>query len=175
MADTKEPSTTLNKTPTTVSIILVVVFALTIGALACIARRCSPLRVLRQGTHRPANETNTTGGLGKNTVHHIPLVAYCARSSRLVDAHTLKTENKRSGHGSSDGVIQFPGEVLVRPSKPTRSQSESRCGGDQSECPICTEDFVDGVLLRLLPCEHMFHPTCIDPWLSWRARTCPIW
>jgi hypothetical protein len=44
-----------------------------------------------------------------------------------------------------------------------------------SLCSICTEDFTEGARLRKLPCGHVFHPQCIDPWLINRARTCPLW
>lgn len=42
-------------------------------------------------------------------------------------------------------------------------------------CPICTDDFVKGQDLRVLPCNHMFHPDCIDPWLVNVSGTCPLW
>ncbi|KAH7020874.1 uncharacterized protein B0I36DRAFT_367355 [Microdochium trichocladiopsis] len=42
-------------------------------------------------------------------------------------------------------------------------------------CSICTDDFVEGVRVRRLPCGHVFHPGCLDPWLRDRARTCPLW
>lgn len=42
-------------------------------------------------------------------------------------------------------------------------------------CSICTEDFKDGDHVRRLPCAHIFHPRCIDPWLSGFAVTCPLW
>lgn len=42
-------------------------------------------------------------------------------------------------------------------------------------CSICTEDFVDGDDIRRLPCDHIFHPRCIDPWLCGFAVTCPLW
>ncbi len=42
-------------------------------------------------------------------------------------------------------------------------------------CSVCTEAFVEGEKLRKLPCDHLFHPSCIDPWLLERAVTCPLW
>jgi hypothetical protein len=42
-------------------------------------------------------------------------------------------------------------------------------------CPICTEDFVKGQNVRVLPCSHQFHPACIDPWLINVSGTCPLW
>ncbi|KAF4998931.1 hypothetical protein FDECE_11666 [Fusarium decemcellulare] len=41
-------------------------------------------------------------------------------------------------------------------------------------CSICTEDFSDGAHLRSLPCGHVFHSDCIDPWLLERSVTCPL-
>ncbi|RJE21490.1 RING finger domain protein [Aspergillus sclerotialis] len=41
-------------------------------------------------------------------------------------------------------------------------------------CPICTDDFVKGQDIRLLPCNHQFHPDCIDPWLVNVSGTCPL-
>ncbi|KAJ5655309.1 hypothetical protein N7507_007259, partial [Penicillium longicatenatum] len=41
-------------------------------------------------------------------------------------------------------------------------------------CPICTDDFIKGQDLRVLPCQHQFHPECIDPWLVNVSGTCPL-
>ncbi|RHZ48497.1 RING-H2 finger protein [Aspergillus thermomutatus] len=41
-------------------------------------------------------------------------------------------------------------------------------------CPICTDDFIKGQDLRVLPCNHQFHPECIDPWLINVSGTCPL-
>lgn len=42
-------------------------------------------------------------------------------------------------------------------------------------CSICTEDFTVGEDVRVLPCDHKFHPPCIDPWLIGVSGTCPLW
>lgn len=41
-------------------------------------------------------------------------------------------------------------------------------------CSICTEDFNKGEEVRVLPCNHKFHPDCIDPWLLNVSGTCPL-
>ncbi|EXL40054.1 hypothetical protein FOCG_17337 [Fusarium oxysporum f. sp. radicis-lycopersici 26381] len=41
-------------------------------------------------------------------------------------------------------------------------------------CSICTEDFQGGVEVRSLPCRHIFHPSCVDPWLLERSLFCPL-
>lgn len=42
-------------------------------------------------------------------------------------------------------------------------------------CPICTDNFIRSQDLRVLPCNHQFHPQCIDPWLLNFSGTCPLW
>lgn len=42
-------------------------------------------------------------------------------------------------------------------------------------CSICTEDFHVGEDMRVLPCNHKFHPQCVDPWLVNVSGTCPLW
>ncbi|XP_050309437.1 E3 ubiquitin-protein ligase RNF13 [Anthonomus grandis grandis] len=47
--------------------------------------------------------------------------------------------------------------------------------GDRYEtCAVCLEDYVEGEKLRVLPCNHMYHIKCIDPWLTKNKRVCPI-
>ena len=38
---------------------------------------------------------------------------------------------------------------------------------------MCIDDFEVNDELRVLPCNHMFHKACIDPWLLERY-TCPL-
>lgn len=57
--------------------------------------------------------------------------------------------------------------------------TENTSGGTQTEeglgCSICTEDFTVGEDVRVLPCNHKFHPPCVDPWLVNVSGTCPLW
>jgi len=46
--------------------------------------------------------------------------------------------------------------------------------GNSLGCSICTEDFHLGEDVRVLPCNHKYHPACIDPWLLNVSGTCPL-
>ena len=40
-------------------------------------------------------------------------------------------------------------------------------------CTVCQEDFNTEDSVRLLPCEHIYHPDCIDDWLKEHSYKCP--
>ena len=43
-----------------------------------------------------------------------------------------------------------------------------------SQCVICLENYIPGVLLRGLPCFHAFHNDCILTWLTRDNHFCPV-
>ena len=48
-------------------------------------------------------------------------------------------------------------------------------GGEVGDtCAICVEDFQEGVEVRVLPCDHVFHPKCVDEWLGHHSSLCPL-
>lgn len=44
---------------------------------------------------------------------------------------------------------------------------------DMSDCTICFEEFIPDTDVRVLECNHYFHPQCIDRWLIGHLRKCP--
>jgi hypothetical protein len=52
---------------------------------------------------------------------------------------------------------------------------EGSSADDGLGCSICTDDFERGQDIRVLPCNHKFHPACVDPWLLNVSGTCPLW
>eukprot|EP00189_Rhodosorus_marinus_P000223 CAMPEP_0113972550 /NCGR_PEP_ID=MMETSP0011_2-20120614/13576_1 /TAXON_ID=101924 /ORGANISM="Rhodosorus marinus" /LENGTH=92 /DNA_ID=CAMNT_0000989613 /DNA_START=257 /DNA_END=535 /DNA_ORIENTATION=+ /assembly_acc=CAM_ASM_000156 len=45
--------------------------------------------------------------------------------------------------------------------------------GGENACVVCLDEIVDGDVVRMLPCAHEFHSTCITSWLKKRPR-CPL-
>lgn len=81
---------------------------------------------------------------------------------------------------SSDAVDQEPELVKTETAGDHFKPSVEEVGdGNNAEnglaCSVCTDDFVRGQSVRVLPCNHKFHPECIDPWLLNVSGTCPLW
>ncbi|KAL7083418.1 hypothetical protein ACP275_14G160900 [Erythranthe tilingii] len=45
---------------------------------------------------------------------------------------------------------------------------------DAQQCYICLSDYEEGDKLRVLPCNHEYHVSCIDKWLKEVNRVCPL-
>ncbi|KAI8634134.1 hypothetical protein F5Y19DRAFT_470306 [Xylariaceae sp. FL1651] len=58
--------------------------------------------------------------------------------------------------------------------KPEGAKKEPNVEEEHLGCSICTEDFTVGEDVRVLPCNHKFHPACVDPWLVNVSGTCPL-
>ncbi|KXZ55788.1 hypothetical protein GPECTOR_2g1338 [Gonium pectorale] len=49
----------------------------------------------------------------------------------------------------------------------------AHAGETKRTCAICLENYEEGEKIRVLPCAHRFHMSCIDQWLGGR-RFCPL-
>ena len=94
-----------------------------------------------------------------------------------------RTPQPRQSNGAPmSGAVSLP-ETLAEeiPSQDATATNRGENQGrrdspdDHLGCSICTEDFTVGEDVRVLPCDHKFHPPCIDPWLINISGTCPLW
>ncbi|KAG4074346.1 hypothetical protein HA402_008755 [Bradysia odoriphaga] len=55
-----------------------------------------------------------------------------------------------------------------------KNLEEKKCTKDDETCTICLKPNTDDEeIFAILPCKHMFHRTCILPWLE-RTNSCPV-
>jgi Ring finger domain len=73
----------------------------------------------------------------------------------------------------TDAQIQKPTQsfsALQRKNLPKRDVPFS-----QTTCPICLDDFEhNDTIVRELPCQHIFHPECVDEFLRTNSSLCPM-
>lgn len=41
-------------------------------------------------------------------------------------------------------------------------------------CAICLEDYKEGEIVKVLPCKHEYHSSCVDSWLTKWGTFCPV-
>ncbi|EAW13845.1 putative RING finger domain protein [Aspergillus clavatus NRRL 1] len=102
------------------------------------------------------------------------------------EEHGVTRPNERQEVPAADGALQpdandrTNSEIAHSPASterhatPAPGENESPTDHPNFSCPICTDDFIKGQDLRVLPCNHQFHPECIDPWLVNVSGTCPL-
>ncbi|RMZ84283.1 hypothetical protein DV738_g738, partial [Chaetothyriales sp. CBS 135597] len=106
------------------------------------------------------------------------IVHFVQRRQRMVLA-------RRVANGEVDlealGIkrLRVPQELLDKMPQYTFRSKADASGPEvpftQPTCPICLDDFVDTeTMVRELPCRHIFHPECIDPFLRDNSSLCPM-
>ncbi|KAI9299682.1 hypothetical protein BJ944DRAFT_274034 [Cunninghamella echinulata] len=63
----------------------------------------------------------------------------------------------------------LPKKLVTKSTAPNRNIDE-----EEDECPICLDPFRCNDEIRVLPCQHSFHVTCIDGWLTTYKTKCCV-
>ena len=107
------------------------------------------------------------------------LPIYTYRASASADAE------KAGAQPPAPGVAVPPATVTTETGNKTksldrRSSVPTTIGNQSAEwsqptCPICLDDFeTNETKVRELPCQHIFHPDCIDQFLLRNSSLCPM-
>ncbi|NWU76585.1 RN128 ligase, partial [Onychorhynchus coronatus] len=90
-------------------------------------------------------------------------VSYSAR--RLIIARAQSREQRRLRARAKKAIE----EMQLR----TLKEGDKETGPDGDSCVVCFEQYKPNDVMRVLTCNHVFHKTCIDPWLL-EHGTCPL-
>ncbi|KAL2309368.1 hypothetical protein Nmel_005564, partial [Mimus melanotis] len=90
-------------------------------------------------------------------------VSYSAR--RLIIARAQSREQRQLRARAKKAIEQMQLRTLKEGDKET--------GPDGDSCVVCFEQYKPNDVIRVLTCNHVFHKTCIDPWLL-EHGTCPL-
>ncbi|XP_053773511.1 E3 ubiquitin-protein ligase RNF128 isoform X2 [Desmodus rotundus] len=90
-------------------------------------------------------------------------IFYSARRLRNARAQNRKQRQLKADAKKAIGRLQLR----------TLKQGDKEIGPDGDSCAVCIELYKPNDLVRILTCNHIFHKTCVDPWLL-EHRTCPM-
>jgi hypothetical protein len=140
--------------------------------------RYGPRAVIGMGRPRQSRAK----GIGRAILDGIPIVKFGEKKetkptdvelgSTSTDAGATRDANPdtQGGHAPVANLDGTTAEDGIAAAGATASGDDL----DSQGCSICTEDFELGQDQRVLPCDHRFHPECIDPWLLNVSGTCPL-
>lgn len=176
MAGSQESSESHGMSSSTFWGLLLVGLIMAIFVIICIAYRALHTRPVPDVIGHQLLRFRTTAGLGRDAVENIPTVEFHAQQApKKTPIHIF-----RSPPVHAKPPAPKHSRIQVFQHHPDFSPRSLESGMAKTQvvsslCSICTEDFTEGTRLRKLPCGHVFHPQCVDPWLINRARTCPLW
>ncbi|KAM6953646.1 E3 ubiquitin-protein ligase RNF130 isoform 1-T1 [Aplochiton taeniatus] len=75
----------------------------------------------------------------------------------------------RSQRRLGDAAKKAIGKLTTR----TVKKGDKETDPDFNHCAVCIEGYQLNDVVRILPCKHVFHKTCVDPWLNEHC-TCPM-
>ncbi|XP_057187272.1 RING finger protein 150a isoform X3 [Triplophysa rosa] len=91
------------------------------------------------------------------------LVFYYIQRFRYASARDRN--QRRLGVAAKKAISKLQVRTIRKGDKETESEFDN--------CAVCIEDYKPNDVVRILPCHHVFHKNCVDPWLL-EHRTCPM-
>ncbi|XP_026530594.1 E3 ubiquitin-protein ligase RNF128 [Notechis scutatus] len=90
-------------------------------------------------------------------------IFYSTRRLRVARAQNRRQRRLKEDARKAIGQLQLR----------TLKQGDKETGPDADSCAVCIEAYKPNDVVRILTCNHLFHKSCIDPWLL-EHRTCPM-
>ncbi|XP_037062023.1 RING finger protein 150 isoform X2 [Peromyscus leucopus] len=97
------------------------------------------------------------------------IVSLLERNITVTMYITIGTRNLQKYRRLGDAAKKAISKLQVRTIRKGDKETES----DFDNCAVCIEGYKPNDVVRILPCRHLFHKSCVDPWLL-DHRTCPM-
>ncbi len=93
------------------------------------------------------------------------------RREELVESILRQLQAMENGMGGGQTPL---GQEQARALPETAYHQVTPGEEGKETCSICVDEFVNGVSIKTLPCNHIFHSECINEWLGSYSSLCPL-
>ncbi|XP_041358456.1 RING finger protein 150-like [Gigantopelta aegis] len=80
-------------------------------------------------------------------------------------AHAKERLARRLASAAKKAIAKIPQKNI--------KSGDKELDSDMDQCAVCIECYKAHDVIRTLPCKHIFHKSCVDPWLL-DQRSCPM-
>lgn len=80
-------------------------------------------------------------------------------------AHAKERLTRRLASAAKKAIAKIPQRTL--------KAGDKELDPEFDQCAVCIEGYKTSDVVRTLPCKHIFHKSCVDPWLL-DQRSCPM-
>lgn len=191
------PDSNTSKHRTIITITALVAILAIVILLALYGKKNSPHRRLeelqlqnelqRSGHRRRRRKRPPEKGIAPSLLQYIPAVRYGSslgeRRTRSLDLEKGQMGEYTQAWSLAQSQLKIKamqvemndiGQSLHVNKRATNSK-KLQGHFEQQECTICTQPFFRDEWIRILPCGHLHHKTCVDQWLVGFSGTCPVW
>ena len=84
------------------------------------------------------------------------------------------TGNNTSGESPVNININTNTNINDSQERDKDTEDTDTSGDNHRTCAICIDQFADDDDIRSLPCRHIFHTVCLDPWVTKKNAFCPL-
>ncbi|KAI9479554.1 hypothetical protein BDB00DRAFT_793197 [Zychaea mexicana] len=120
-----------------------------------------------------ASNRNRRRHLTPETVNTLPTRVYGEKQEHAIPLDEDATDNN-VGEDQQHMKAEHEGEDIEENAQTITPSIATVLTQEQVSCVICLEAFVQGDVLRILPCGHEYHCDCIDTWLTKKSASCPL-
>eukprot|EP00347_Sterkiella_histriomuscorum_P009660 403340358 len=105
-------------------------------------------------------------------ISQLPTYVFLSKKTNNTDCKDTSTfnEDDEETYGSNIDNSKVKKDIESKSADKACSSFET---SHKDTCTICIESFADEETIKILPCFHQFHSTCIDDWLL-RKTNCPV-
>ncbi|XP_011653240.1 uncharacterized protein LOC101213468 isoform X2 [Cucumis sativus] len=126
------------------------------------------------GQHRTGHCTCRINNRDTNINDNTSARASISRIVMLAEALFEQSVVLSSRPASSIGSLPAPNDVVDSLPVKFHSKLQKHQSEEAAQCYICLVEYEEGDSMRVLPCHHEFHTTCVDKWLKEIHRVCPL-